>query len=439
MRAGAGNGNSERLHRSHGFAQGRFISNEAGLHALDLCVRQEGQAVIGVIPIRWSTFLRRMGSAVPTLLAEFAGLKEETIVQHTESHRAKQTGTAFVQSLWAMNDRQERLSAVQKMVTTSVQDLSGAVIEIEAPLQEAGVDSLGATELHRQLQDKVGDDLILPSTLLFDYPTVSAMSEHIVDELDGVQSVSVTQVQAQADASQPGITGVACYAPGGCRSSAELRDLLGSGRDTTQCVPWSRFDMASAPPVEEVYVTHGHYLENVELFDHTSFKMGSAEARTTDPHQRLLLEVGCDALVKSGRDRGMMTRSDVGVYIGFTSVNEWNAVLAAKPDTIRVGAFYLGADSAAAAGRLSYVLGLKGPSLVVNTACSSSLVATDAAVQHLRSQRCPSALIAGVNLQLHVGGLVALCAAHAVAADGQCKTFDASADGYGRGEACGGL
>jgi acyl transferase domain-containing protein len=98
-----------------------------------------------------------------------------------------------------------------------------------------------------------------------------------------------------------------------------------------------------------------------------------------------------------------------------------------------------GSDGGAAAGRVSYLFGLKGPCFSVNTACSSSLVAVDAAHPNLRLGTCERAVAAGVCLHLHVSSFVVFCALHALSHDGMCKTFDSRADGYGRSECCGSL
>src|SRR5262249_32164572 len=90
-----------------------------------------------------------------------------------------------------------------------------------------------------------------------------------------------------------------------------------------------------------------------------------------------------------------------------------------------------------AAGRISYILGLQGPSLAIDTASSSSLVAVHLACQSLRAGECEVALAGGVNLALSPAVWIAACRARMLAPDGRCKTFDASADGYGRGEGCG--
>ena len=118
------------------------------------------------------------------------------------------------------------------------------------------------------------------------------------------------------------------------------------------------------------------------------------------------------------------------------SHSDYAASAASNPARIDA---YTGTGSALsiAAGRISYFLGLRGPSLAVDTACSSSLVALHLACQSLRAQECSMALAGGVNLVLWPEGTVYFCKLRAMAADGRCKTFDARADGYVRGEGCG--
>ena len=160
-----------------------------------------------------------------------------------------------------------------------------------------------------------------------------------------------------------------------------------------------------------------------------------------DPHQRILLEVGLDALVRSGRaDRDGLVGSDLGVYVGFTSTNEWPTLLLSKQSGMeKVGGFYLGMDSAAAAGRLSYILGLKGPSLVTNTACSSSLVAVYWGAHAVERGECCDGLTLGVSLKLVPHGTLGAASAGMLSVDGRCKTLDARANGYARSEGVGAL
>ena len=155
-----------------------------------------------------------------------------------------------------------------------------------------------------------------------------------------------------------------------------------------------------------------------------------------DPQQRLLLETAWQALEDAAIPRKQYARSPTGVFIGITSVDYTWVLREIGPDQLDG---YAGPGTAlnAAAGRLSYVLGLHGPCMALDTACSSSLVAVHLACRALRSGECGMALAGGVNLMLSPVGLTILSKAGALAPDGRCKTFDESADGYGRGEGCG--
>ena len=129
--------------------------------------------------------------------------------------------------------------------------------------------------------------------------------------------------------------------------------------------------------------------------------------------------------------------TDIGVYAGFMYPEDWMLIRAEQRKQFSALEAH-GAGASALCGRVSYVLGLKGPCQAINTACSSSLVALDSAVNSMRAGKCvDGALVAGVNLMMHPAGWIGMGAVKAHAPDGRSKTFDASADGFGRGEACG--
>src|SRR6185436_13910603 len=152
------------------------------------------------------------------------------------------------------------------------------------------------------------------------------------------------------------------------------------------------------------------------------------EAVSLDPQQRLLLEVSWEALERAGQPPDRLLATETGVFIG-VSGSEYALLQIQQPGPADR---YFGTGNApsAAAGRLSYVLGLQGPSLSVDTACSSSLVAVHLACQSLRNAECGLALAGGVNVLLAPEATVNLCGASMLAPDGHCKTFDAAADGY---------
>lgn len=156
-----------------------------------------------------------------------------------------------------------------------------------------------------------------------------------------------------------------------------------------------------------------------------------------DPQQRLLLEVGYEALHDSGFDKETLLRANIGTFVG-CCCNEWQQTCA----QMGLGISSFTATSHAPSilsNRISYTLGMLGPSLTVDTACSSSLVALHIAIQELKAGSCSCALVAGVNLMLSPNVTVAFCKARMMAPDARCKTFDASANGYVRGEGLGAI
>ena len=175
--------------------------------------------------------------------------------------------------------------------------------------------------------------------------------------------------------------------------------------------------------------------DGVDGFDPLFFGISPREAELMDPQQRLLLEVAWEALEWAGIAPDSLAGSSTGVFVGI-STTEYAAGV--QSGTAIIDA-YVGTGNALsiAANRLSYVLGLRGPSMAVDTACSSSLVAVHLACQSLRSGESDLALAGGVNLLLVPETMVNFSRARMLSPDGRCKTFDAAADGYVRGEGCG--
>ncbi|MHB1132625.1 MAG: type I polyketide synthase [Chloroflexota bacterium] len=235
------------------------------------------------------------------------------------------------------------------------------------------------------------------------------------------------------------IVGMGLRLPGGATNPDAFWRLLHEGVDAVTEVPPSRWDVdayydpdPNAPG--KVYTRYGAFLEGVDLFEPQFFGISPREAVALDPQQRLLLEVGWEALENAGQAPSRLQGTQTGVYIGMANSDYFRLVFA---DTARLDA-YCGTGSilSVAAGRLSYLLGLHGPSLIVDTACSSSLVAVHLACQSLRSGECRQALAGGVNLILTPEITINHCRAQMMAPDGRCKAFDARADGYVRGEGC---
>ena len=237
------------------------------------------------------------------------------------------------------------------------------------------------------------------------------------------------------------IIGMGCRFPGADNPDAYW-ELLKNGVDAMREVPPERWDADSwyDPDVEipgKAYMREAGFLSEVDRFDPQFFGISPREALDLDPQQRLLLEVAWEGLENAGQAPGKLVDVPVGVFIGSAASSEYFlATVYGDPDRITAYS-YTGGSISMMAGRLSYVLGTQGPTLTMDTACSSSLVATHLACQSLRTRECELALAGGVNLIVSPESMVVLSKMQALSPDGRCKTFDAAADGYGRGEGCG--
>ena len=235
------------------------------------------------------------------------------------------------------------------------------------------------------------------------------------------------------------IIGAGFCLPGDVNDEQSFWNLLASGRDAITEIPRERWDWrayfdADADAPGSMYTQHGGFLKGFDLFDASFFGISPREAVAMDPQHRIALEVGWEALENAGYSPGSLRGSATGVFLGIANQDYGRAALT---DLDSIDAYTgSGNSSGMVAGRLSYVLGLHGPSLAIDTSCSSSLVAVHLACASLRAGECRFALAGGVNLILSPESNIALSKAHMMARDGRCKTFDEAADGYVRSEGC---
>ncbi len=265
--------------------------------------------------------------------------------------------------------------------------------------------------------------------------------------LSSLQSsvLTIQKLKARlAAAEEPiAVVGMGCRLPGQVADPDSFWQLLTEGLDVVTEVPATRWliDDFYDPVPDTPGKTNtrcGAFLTAVELFDPQFFGISPREAVGMDPQQRLLLEVAWEAVERAGLVWDRLQGEPTGIFIGISG-NDYAELVKREvaADTVLEAYSITGNTLNAAAGRISYLLGLHGPSLAVDTACSSSLVAVHLACQSLRARECRTALAGGVNLILTPSSFVALSQSHALAADGRCKVFAANADGYGRGEGCG--
>lgn len=276
------------------------------------------------------------------------------------------------------------------------------------------------------------------------------MSQDAVSQLSPLKQayLAVEKMQAKLEAMEQArrepiaIIGVGCRFPGSVNNLETYWQLLQAGVDAVGEVPADRWDIEAyydpdpdAPG--KMYTRRGAFLDQIDQFDPQFFGIAPREAVSMDPQQRLLLEVTWEALEHAGQAPDKLTGSRTGVFIGINNTDYRQLQLETSGIT-QIDTYYSsGVAMSIASGRLSYVLGLQGPSISVDTACSSSLVAVHLACQSLLSGECRMALAGGVNLILTPELYVAFSKYQMLSADGHCKAFDAQADGFSRGEGCG--
>ncbi|VBA62411.1 type I polyketide synthase [Mycobacterium attenuatum] len=237
------------------------------------------------------------------------------------------------------------------------------------------------------------------------------------------------------------IIGMGCRLPGEVDGPDDLWELVTLGADVTDEQPPGRWNTAefydpdpSAPG--KIYATRGGFLSNIDHFDAEFFGISPREAESMDPQQRLLLEVTWETMEHAGITADALKGSQTGIFMGLSWRDYDRIAVGGRPENLDAYAG-LGNTPSIAVGRIAHVLDLNGPVALIDTACSSSLVAVHQAVQSLRARQCHTAFAGGVNLVLSPFSTVFCCKIRALAPDGRCKTFDASADGYGRAEGCG--
>jgi acyl transferase domain-containing protein len=251
------------------------------------------------------------------------------------------------------------------------------------------------------------------------------------------------QVRAQAaqalQADPIAIVGMACRLPGGADTPDRFWRLMQDGVCAVRDVPPDRwdgngwYDPDLSAPGKTVTKSAG-FLDRIDMFDAGYFGIPPREAERMDPQQRLFLEVAIEALDDAGYSKDMLAGSRTGVFVA-SYHNDYATLQFSDPDAIDLRTL-TGTLHSVLANRLSYLLDLRGPSISVDTACSASLVAVHLACQSLRLGESNIAVTGGVSLMIAPELLVSMSKVGFMAPDGRCKTFDALADGFGRGEGC---
>ncbi|MET9831652.1 amino acid adenylation domain-containing protein [Streptomyces sp. NPDC006385] len=350
-------------------------------------------------------------------------------------------------------------------LVAEILDVDAAGLPYDVSLGELGMNSVSFTALSTRITEHHGIE-VLP-TLFYRCPTIEAVVAHLARKdqqndgtapdapdhpetavpVDGPNApdpaaaaeASAGQLPASRRSDLPdgtagdiAIVGMAARLPGSADLS-EFWDHLVQGHDLIREIPADRWDWRAHTDVSRS--RWGGFVEGVDRFDAAFFGISPREAELMDPQQRLLLEVVWSAIEDAGYRASDLRGRRVGVFIGTT--NSDYAQLQRSTGHAAEAHSLTGAAQSVIPNRISYVLDLRGPSLAVDTACSSSLTAVHQAVTALRDGSCDLAIAGGASLILDPGLYAALSRGEMLSEDGRCKAFDASANGYVRGEGVG--
>ncbi|WP_443064251.1 SDR family NAD(P)-dependent oxidoreductase [Streptomyces sp. NBC_00525] len=399
-----------------------------------------------VVPVRVNQrAVRNRTDGTPTLLRGLVRPRTVPAAQAAAGAPAA-TGAGPLAARLAELGAADRLAYVLRMVRAETAAVLGyqSADEVSATraFMETGFDSLAAVELRNRLAAATG--LRLSATLTFDYPTATALAEHLVTKLLG----EATAAGPAAPAAGGGVTdddpvvivSMACRYPGGVSSPEELWQLVAEGSDAIGPFPTDRgwdtdlYDPEIGKP-GRTYSTEGAFLYEAAQFDPAFFGISPREAQAMDPQQRLLLEVAWETFERAGIDPRSVKGSSTGVFAG-VMYHDWGLRLGPLPDDV-AGYHGNGSLASVVSGRVAYTLGLEGPAVSVDTACSSSLVALHMAARALRAGECSLALAGGVTVMSTPDTFLDMARQRGLSSDGRCKSFGAGADGTGWGEGAG--
>ncbi|HSZ78018.1 MAG TPA: type I polyketide synthase, partial [Chthoniobacterales bacterium] len=312
-------------------------------------------------------------------------------------------------------------------------DIDQEAITTHEPFSHFGLDSAKAVTLLSRLGEYL--DRKIPVTLAWQFPTIEALANHLSGTAEAASRKS--PAHSFPAFNQPiAVIGMACRFPGAANPAA-FWDLLRSGRSAFREITSDRWDINAWYDPDlgrpgRMNARMAGLLDRVDDFDPSFFGISPREAIQMDPQQRLALELSWEALEDAGLRPDVVRGSRTGLFVGIVWHDyETSARKAGSEITVHSGT---GQALSIVANRISYALGLHGPSIALDTACSSSLVSVHLACRSLQAGDATLALAGGVNMIIDPDTMVTLSKFGGLSPTSQLCAFDARANGFVRGE-----
>ncbi len=432
---GGGERRRDRLERVAAASGYDWMTPTQGIRALDRVVRED-LAVAGVTLIDWDVYASSLRTVPPSI----EGLLSAPAAPDADDPDP----AADLISRLREAPESQHYGLLEEAVQSLVQDL----LRMPSPPDpnvtffDLGLDSLMALELRARLNLALGGEHTVSNTIAFDYPDTASLAGHLAEVLDperdrvpepAVRTVAPPRPRQHAE-DAIAIVGMACKFPG-ADDLATFWKLLDAGASAVSDArngsgPWTDFfgDAAAGDPPHP----RAGFVEGVDEFDASFFRVSPLEARNMDPQLRMLLETTWHALEDAGIDPDTLRGSRTGTYAG-VGLGEYRDVMNVRGKPIG----YVGINGSTSVGRVAFTLGLEGPALPLEVACASSLVAVHHAVTALRHGEINLALVAGVNAALSPDATLKMAELGMLSSGGECRAFSAGADGFVRGEGCG--
>ena len=418
----------ERIEKSLAARGVNWITPEMGFEALDTLLRQDLCTSV-VTSVDWSVFGESMPVQTPLLAELFESIsqpeQEEPVLAGNFITRLRELPDSGREA-HAISFLQQEIQAVLRLPKAP---------ESETGFFDLGMDSLMAVEARTRLNRAFAGEYVASNTIIFDYPNITSLARHLVDELCDVETAPIPEVLSyEVHSDSIAIVGMACRFPGAPNLESFWQLLEEGGNAVSDSRPPDRdwHGMTGDPAADRDIFRKGGFVEGIEKFDAEFFDIRPIEARSMDPCQRMVLETAWHALEEAGINPQTLKGSPTGVYIG-TGNSEYREVMRIRGRTDGV----IGTMQSIIPSRLSFFLGLTGPAVSVDMTCASSLVAIDQANSALIQGKINLALVGGVKANLSNPVTQFMQELGMLSEDGCCRTFDSEADGFVRGEGCG--